>query len=151
MRRGALFVAVPVLAALAAAGGGSGPHVVVTTAAGDEVATADARAGFALAYRHSVYRVAAEERFRPRADGSGFDLVAVASPSEAVLDYYALEGRRMRRGGQWVLRPAPAPHFETLALAGTELGRRTLVAGGERTPLWRADGRAAHLRIRVTG
>jgi len=149
MRRAAPLLAVP-LAALVLAGGGDGSRVVVTDTDGARVAEADAGGGFALAYRHSVYRAPAEERFRPAA-GGGFDLVAIASPSEAVLDYYALEGRRARRAGVWVLRPAVPPHFETLALAGTAVGRRTLVAGGERTALWRADGRAAHLRIEVTG
>ena len=110
---------------------------------------AAARGGFALAYRHSVYRAPAEERFR--AVPGGFELVAIASPSQAVLDYYALDGRTVRRGRRWVLRPAVRPQFETLALAGTTVGRRTLVAGGERTPLWRRDGRAAHLRITVEG
>jgi hypothetical protein len=129
-----------------------GPRVVVHTAAGEPVAEArlgPARA-FALAYRHSVYRVPAEERFRAGRDGR-FTLVAIASPSEAVLDYYAIEGRRRHEAGRWVLEPARPPRFGTLALAATRIGRRTLVAGGERVRLWRADGRAAHLRIAVEG
>jgi hypothetical protein len=145
----AAALALAVLVALPALAGGGGPRVVVRTADGDEVASADARGGFALAYRHSVYRAPAEERFR--AVPGGFELVAIASPSQAVLDYYALDGRTVRRGRRWVLRPAVRPQFETLALAGTTVGRRTLVAGGERTPLWRRDGRAAHLRITVEG
>jgi hypothetical protein len=119
----------------------------VTAADGAPVADADASGGFALAYRHSVYREPAQERFQPAEDG-GFDLVAIASPSQAVLDYYEIDGERAREGGEWVLRPAAPPHFETMALAGTAIGRRTLVAGGELTPLWRADG-ATHLRIGV--
>ena len=145
-----LTVAVFAVVLAATAEGDAGPRVVVRTAAGDEVAGADAGRGFALAYRHSVYRVPAEERFRAAA-GGGFDLVEIASPSEAVLDYYALDGRKARRGVTWVLRPARPPHFSVLALAGTRVGRRTLVAAGRRTPLWRPDGRAAHLRITVTG
>jgi Domain of unknown function (DUF1850) len=129
-----------------------GPRVVARTADGAQVAAlplGPART-FALAYRHSVYRVAAEERFRSDRDGR-FTLVAIASPSEAVLDYYAIEGLRRHTGGRWVLEPARPPRFRTLALAATRIGRRTLVAGGERFPLWRADGRAAHLRITVEG
>jgi hypothetical protein len=139
-------------AAAWASAGGEGPRVVARTAAGETVASASlgARGEFALAYRHSVHQVAAEERFRAARDG-GFALVAVASPSEAVLDYYAIEGARRRTGGRWVLRPATPPRFETLALAATRIGRRTLVAGGRRAPLWRSDGRAAHLRIAVEG
>ena len=140
----AALVAVPGLA-----GGDGGPRVIVRTAGGDEVASADARGGFALTYRHSVYRAPAEERFR--VVPGGFELFAVASPSQAVLDYYGIDGRTVRRGRQWVLRPAVRPRFATLALAGTAVGRRTLVAAGARTPLWRADGRAAHLRITVEG
>ena len=68
-----------------------------------------------------------------------------------MLDYYALDGRKARRGAIWVLRPARPPRFSELALAATRVGRRTLVAGGRRTPLWRSDGRAAHLRITVEG
>jgi hypothetical protein len=130
-----------------------GPRVVARTAAGELVAGAPLGPGrtFALAYRHSVYRVPAEERFRADRDGRGFALVAVASPSEAVLDYYAIEGSRRREAGRWVLRPARPARFGTLALAATSIGRRTLVAGGRRAPLWRPDGRAAHLRIAVEG
>ena len=152
MRRLVALVAAALVAAVAVpaiAGGGSGPQVVVRTTGGEPVASADARGGFALAYRHSVYRAPAEERFR-LARG-GFELYEIASPSQAVLDYYALDGTTVRQGGRWVLRPTARPRFSTLALAGTAVGRRTLVAGGERTPLWRADGRPAHLRITVTG
>jgi hypothetical protein len=147
MRRAAWALAAILLAAIVIGGGGAHPRVVVTTTGGAQVADADASGGFALAYRHSVYREPAQERFQP-ADGGGFDLVAIASPSQAVLDYYEIDGERVREGEEWVLRPAAPPHFETMALAGTEIGRRTLVAGGELTPLWRADG-AAHLRIAV--
>ena len=56
--------------------------------------------------------------------------------------------RRGRPLGAAAGAPAALPHA---ALAATRIGRRTLVAGGERIPLWRADGRAAHLRITVEG
>jgi Domain of unknown function (DUF1850) len=105
---------------------------------------------FALAYRHSYHRRPALERFRAAADGS-FRLVAVSSPSAAVLDYYELEGRRSRRGGWWTLRLARPARFESLALAGTALGRRTLASGGLRAPLFRRDGRVLHVRLRVEG
>jgi hypothetical protein len=105
---------------------------------------------FALAYRHSVYAAPAIERFRAAADGS-FRLESVASPSPAVLDYYGIEGRRTRAAGWWTLRPAVPARFTTMALAATRLGRRTLVVDARRTPLYRSDGRAAHLELSVRG
>jgi hypothetical protein len=95
-----------------------------------------------------VYRRPALERFRAARDGS-FMLEAVSSPSQAVLDYYELDGRRTRDGGAWTLRLARPVRFETMALAATAVGRRTLVAGGRSAPLFRPDGHVAHLEIRV--
>jgi hypothetical protein len=105
---------------------------------------------FALAYRHSYYRRPAIERFVAGPDGS-FRLVEVASPSEAVLDYYEIEGAKRRSGGWWHLRPDHPARFERMALAATAVGRRTLVAGREREPLFRGDGRVSHLTIAVEG
>ena len=48
---------------------------------------------FSLTYRHSYYRRPAVERFAAADDGS-FRLVEIASPSEAVLEYYDVEGAR---------------------------------------------------------
>jgi uncharacterized protein DUF1850 len=133
------------LGALALAGGS--PHVVARTADGDVVADLrlPASGEFALEYRHSYYRRPARETFR--ATGEGFELVAVSSPSEAVLDYYEIEGERRRSGGVWTLRPARPARFEELALAATAVGRRTLVVGDRRVPLWGGDD--VHLRLGV--
>jgi hypothetical protein len=130
--------------------GGGGPRVEVTDRDGGTVAAAGLPASgtFALAYRHSYYRRPARETFR--AEPGGFRLVAIASPSEAVLDYYEIEGARSRRGGWWTLRPAQPPRFSSMALAATTTGRRTLVVGARRIPLYRAGG-ARHLRISVEG
>ena len=68
-----------------------------------------------------------------------------------MLDYYELDGRRARRGGWWTLTLARPVRFEQMALAATAVGRRTLVAGARRAPLFRRDGRAAHLTIEVRG
>jgi hypothetical protein len=101
---------------------------------------------FGLEYLHSYYHAPAVEWFRA-SPGGGFDLVGVASPSEAVLDYYALAGER-RRDGAWLrLVPRRAQHFDILPLVATPLGRRTLVVGGDRLPLAAAE--PAHLTIRV--
>jgi hypothetical protein len=136
-------------AALVALALGGGSPRVVASAGGDSVAELRLPASreFALEYRHSVYRWPARETFRAVPDGS-FSLVAVSSPSEAVLDYYAIEGVRERRGGWWTLRPARPARFETLPLAATAVGRRTLVAGGRRAPLY---GGPVHLTISVDG
>ena len=140
--------AVPVVAAvLAAFAGGAAvgalgpPQVVATDRDGDTVAALDLpRSGaFELSYRHSYYRRPAVERFV--ADGDCFRLVEIASPSEAVLEYYDVQGARSRRGGWWRLKLARPARFTRMALAATAGGRRTLVAGG----------RARHLTIAVEG
>ena len=142
MRRVALF------AALALAGCGGGPEVVARDADGGVVAEAalpsDGR--FALTYRHSVYKSPAEERFR--AVGDGFVLDSIASPNQQVLDYYELDGRRSHEGGLWVLHPDRPARFDTMPLAATRRGQRTLVAGDQRLPLY---GHAVHLRLAVEG
>jgi hypothetical protein len=65
-----------------------------------------------------------------------------------VLDYYEIDGRRERRGGVWTLHPARPAQFDAMALAATRVGRRTLVAGSRRVPLY---GGAVHLRLSVEG
>lgn len=47
---------------------------------------------FRIEYVHSYYEAPATEHFVAERDGS-FELVEVSSPSEAVLDYYEIEGR----------------------------------------------------------
>jgi Domain of unknown function (DUF1850) len=133
------------IGALAVSGGS--PHVVARTAGDDVVAELrlPASGEFALEYRHSYYRQPARETFR--ATGDGFELVAISSPSEAVLDYYEIEGTRSRRGGVWTLRPARSARFEEMALAATGVGRRTLVAGDRRAPLYESGD--VHLRLGV--
>ncbi|HET8952422.1 MAG TPA: hypothetical protein VFN44_18000 [Solirubrobacteraceae bacterium] len=155
MRR-AVPAAAAVLATFAggaAVGAADGPpRVVATDRDGDTVAALDLpRSGaFELAYRHSYYRRPARERFVAGDDGS-FRLVEIASPSEAVLEYYDVEGARSRSGGWWRLRLARPVRFDRMPLAATAVGRRTLVAGGERVPLFRSDGRAVHVTIAVEG
>jgi hypothetical protein len=139
-RLAAAAAAVVVVAAVAtaAAGFGSGdPAVVVADQRGREVASValGAPGRFALQYRHSVYHAEVTETFGVDR-GAGFRLVEVASPSEAVLDYYELEGRRRADGGWLYLEPAASPRLEALPLVASELGRRTLVVGGRRLPLY---------------
>ena len=119
--------------------------MVVRDADGAVVAEAALPAGgrFALTYRHSVYEAPAEERFRAL-EGDRFALERVASPDRRVLEYYEAEGRIA--GNQLV--PDHPARFTTMALAATERGRRTLVVGDERIPLY---GHGVHLRIAVEG
>jgi Domain of unknown function (DUF1850) len=147
----AAVVAAAVAVAVAVAGprpGGGAPTVVVADERGRELASVplpeDRR--FALTYRHSVYQAEVTEAFAV-ADG-GFRLVAVASPSEAVLDYYELEGRRVADHG-WRLEPAATPRLASLPLVATEVGRRTLVAGDRRLPLFEPGAAPAHLVLSV--
>ena len=142
--RARLAAAVLVAAALAVAaamtGLGDGPAVVVADERGRQLASVRLPEGgrFALQYRHSVYQVEVTESFA--ATDGGFRLVAVASPSEAVLDYYELEGPRVLDQGWRRLEPSGTPNLAALPLVATELGRRTLVVGDRRLPLF---GRAA--------
>ena len=139
---------VAALALLALAGCGGGPEIVARDDQGDVVAEAalpqDGR--FALTYRHSVYEAPAEERFR--AVEGGFVLDSVASPSAQVIDYYEIEGQRTREGGLYVIRPDHPARFDTMPLAATRRGQRTLVAGDQRLPLY---GHAVHVRLAVEG
>jgi hypothetical protein len=139
------------LALLGAAGCGGGPEIVARDRDGGVVAEAalPGSGRFELSYRHSVYEAPALERFRAAGDGS-FVLESVSSPSAAVIDYYALDGRRTRERGWWTVRPDTPARFATMALAATRLGRRTLIAGGHRIPLYRTE-RAVHLRLAVEG
>jgi hypothetical protein len=103
---------------------------------------------FELRYRHSYYRAEAAEWFVAGPDG-GFRLVAVGSPSQAVLDYYGLAGRTHREGGWLRLELRQPQRFERLPLVATGLGRRTLVVGGRAVPLAPPGGEPAHLMIAV--
>ena len=132
--------------ALLAAGCG-GREVVVRDDGGRVVVKAalPESGRFALEYRHSYYRVAARERFR--AGGSGFRMVGVESPSEAVLDYYAIAGAKTP--GRWMALAPEAPrHFDRLPLIATATGRRTLAVAGRRYPLY-GETAPRHLTIAV--
>jgi hypothetical protein len=141
--------AAAVVVVVGVAGRGGGPAVVVADERGRELASVPLPASgeFALRYRHSVYRAEVTETFA--ATGDGFRLVAVASPSEAVLDYYELEGRRTDAGGWRRLEPAASPRMGSLPLVATDVGRRTLEADGRRLPLYSEGGDPARLVLSV--
>jgi hypothetical protein len=150
---GAAVVGVAVAAAaatvVAISRDGGGPAVVVADERGRELARVQLPASgrFALQYRHSVYRAEVTETFA--AGDGGFRLVTIASPSEAVLDYYELEGRRAATGALWRLEPAASPRLASLPLVATEVGRRTLVVGDRQVPLFASGGAPAHLVLTV--
>jgi Domain of unknown function (DUF1850) len=127
--------------------GAAAPAIVVLDTRGEEVVRSELpeSGSFALAYRHSYYGVPAAERFT--VTGDELRLTAIASPSAAVLDYYALDGERTRSGRWLELRPAKLRRYERLPLIATATGRRTLVVGGERIPLYAREAR--HLTIEV--
>jgi hypothetical protein len=139
------------LAALALAGallaGGCGGREVVVRDDGGRVLVREALPAdgrFALEYRHSYYRVPARERFE--AAGDGFRMTGVESPSEAVLDYYAIAGAKTP--GRWMaLSPERPERFARLPLIATDTGRRTLEVAGRRYPLYARAPR--HLTIEV--
>jgi len=126
-----------------------GPSVVVRDAGGTVVArsTLPDSGQFEIEYVHSYYGEPAAEHFVADQDG-GFRLDRVSSRSEAVLDYYELEGRKEAVDGSLRLVLEEPQRFEVLPLIGTQKGRRTLIVSGERSPLYER-GRPVHLTIRV--
>lgn len=143
------------LAALVAAAAGVGlvPQATVVTVVGPDHRLVASRplptsGRFELRYRHSYYQVEAAESFLAR-PGGGFTLVAVRSPSQAVLDYYDLAGRTSREGQWFRLELREPQHFQQLPLIATRLGQRTLVVASEPIPLAGGDGDPAHLTIIV--
>ena len=140
-------MAAPLAVAAVAVADRDRARVVARDADGDVVAALDLPADgrFALDYVHSYYRAPAQERFTTA--GDRFRLESIASRRAAVLDYYELEGRRVRDGGRLRLYPRERRRYERLPLIATKQGRRTLVAGERRLPLY---GRGArHLTIDV--
>ena len=103
---------------------------------------------FALAYEHSAYHAPARELFTALPPSGRFVMYGVASPNEAVLDYYAVAGSRSRVAGWWLLRLDRPQSFEELPLIGTPIGRRTLVTAAGCVPLYPRAG-SYDLRIRI--
>jgi hypothetical protein len=145
----AAAVAAPLALAATALSGSPDPALVVRDEQGQEIVRAalPESGAFALAYRHSYYDAPARELFTAR-DGN-LRLRALASPRAAVLDYYALAGERTRTGGWLRLEPAGRRSYEGLPLIATATGRRTLLVGGERIPLYGREAR--HLTITAEG
>jgi hypothetical protein len=127
-----------------------GKSVVVRDAGGRELSRSSLPGSgeFSVEYVHSYYEVPAAEHF-VAGDDEVFELVGISSPSEAVLDYYELEGRKEAADDERMrLLLEEARRFEELPLIGTETGRRTMVVSGERVPLYGVGG-PRHVTIRV--
>jgi len=152
--RGPAIAAVAALASIAGAGAAvradRAPAVVVHDQAGRELARAalPGSGRFALEYRHSYYGARARESFRA-GQGRDFKVAAIESPSEAVLDYYSIDGRKRASRDGWIaLVPATPRRYRRLSLIATPTGRRTLAVGDRRFPLF-APSRAAHLTLSI--
>ncbi|CAA9458376.1 MAG: hypothetical protein AVDCRST_MAG14-2022 [uncultured Rubrobacteraceae bacterium] len=102
---------------------------------------------FQIEYVHSYYNSPATEHFTA-GENENFELVMVSSPSEAVLDYYELEGRKEIEGELLRLVLDEPQEFEALPLIGTQRGERTLVVSGERFTLY-GEGGARHIVVKV--
>ena len=102
---------------------------------------------FGVEYVHSYYEVPTTEHFVAEEDGS-FELVEISSSSEAVLDYYELEGRKEAGEDLFSLAPYSPQRFDELPLIGTEKGQRTIIVSGERFPLYE-ESAPRHVTIRV--
>lgn len=98
---------------------------------------------FAVSYRNSIYQTLAEERYEAQPDGS-YRLVEIAADQLAVLEeYYGVPGAPTAAGSQdrrnYVVPPNPERPvvFDTLSIAATDLGQRTLhVPGQPPLELW---------------
>lgn len=103
---------------------------------------------FTLRYRNSLYGSIAEERFV--LDDGRLRLVQLAADELPVLEeYYAIDrpARRTEPGDarRWTAEPAQDVALESLTIAATDLGERTLVVDGSSIELWRLveDGAAS--------
>jgi hypothetical protein len=102
---------------------------------------------FGVEYVHSYYEIPATEHFVAEEDGN-FELVEISSSSEAVLDYYELEGQKEAGDDLFRLAPEEYQRFDELPLIGTEKGQRTLIVSDERFPLYE-ESAPRHVTIRV--
>ncbi len=127
-----------------------GASVVVRDADGRTVSRSSLpnSGDFWIEYVHSYYEAPAAEHFSADPQG-GFELIEISSSSEAVLDYYGLEGQKLADGERTHLVPKETRRFEELPLVGTEIGQRTLVVSDRRVPLFVESGAPVHLTLRV--
>jgi hypothetical protein len=102
-----------------------------------------------LHYVHSIYQQPAVEEFDIRP--TGFELVRLASPSVAVLEYYARPEPITAADDGYAVRLSPQVYSRLSLLVGNT-GRRTLSYGGRELPLYQAaaDGDRISLVVQRT-
>ncbi|WP_336714763.1 hypothetical protein [Arthrobacter sp. USHLN218] len=140
-------VSAAALAAASGHGGTGGRSLVVRNDDGELARVPLGADTFAVSYRNSIYGTVAEERYVVQADGS-YRLAEIAADQLAVLEeYYGVPGAPVAAGPNdrrnFVVPPAPSRPavFETLSIAATDLGQRTLYVPGEPPlDLWRLAG-----------
>ncbi|KRF08629.1 hypothetical protein ASH00_02700 [Arthrobacter sp. Soil782] len=154
MRKLAVVVAVLVclgtLAGVTAGNAGPTQRFLTVTNDGGELARVPLDGGtFAVSYRNSIYQTLAEERYEVQPDGS-YRLVQIAADQLAVLEeYYGVPDAPTAAGPSdrrnYVVPPNPERPvvFDTLSIAATDLGQRTLHVPGEPPlELWPLVGNA---------
>jgi Domain of unknown function (DUF1850) len=156
---GALLAALAGLALLAAAtppapppaGAPAGTAVAVADETGGRplaLLPVDGDAPLQLRYVHSVYRRPATEEFAVRPDG--LYLVRLASPSAAVLEYYARPEPVTATGDGFEIRLARPERFPGLSVLASEAGERTVVYAGRELPLHRLAGPGHRVSLSLT-
>jgi hypothetical protein len=104
-----------------------------------------------LRYVHSIYRQPATEEFAVRRDG--LYLVRLASPSTAVLEYYARPepvAPVAPAGSGFEIRLARPERFPGLSVLASEVGERTVVYAGRELPLHRLAGPGHRVSLSLT-
>jgi hypothetical protein len=99
-----------------------------------------------LSYVHSIYRAPAAEEFA--VGDAGLALVALHSPSLAVLEYYARREPVLTTESGYTIQVAPEQHPH-LAVRASAIGQRTVAYAGHELPLHRlaADGDRVTLAV----
>ena len=107
------------------------------------------RALLQLRYRHSVYGQPAVEEFA--VTPAGLRLVRLASPSVAVLEYYARPEPIRPAPEGYEIRVLSGPPVPRLTLLASETGQRTVRFGGRELPLATLAGDGHRVSLAVTG
>jgi hypothetical protein len=108
----------------------------------------DGDAPLQLRYVHSIYRQPATEEFAVRTDG--LYLIRLASPSIAVLEYYARPEPVEPAGSGFEIRLARPERFPGLSVLASEVGERTVVYAGRELPLHRLAGPGHRVSLSLT-